>query len=64
LPSVAVVLSNLSELYQLKIPDKNKSIGYAKETIETLKSFATETYMTQQYLERAQEILRYWKKVE
>ncbi|VAV83825.1 TPR-repeat-containing protein? [hydrothermal vent metagenome] len=64
LPDLAMTLRNLSIFYLQISPDNKKSIRYAKETIETLKSFATETYMTQQYLERAQEILKYWKKVE
>ncbi len=61
LPDLAMTLSNFSIFYLQNITDKEKSIGYAKETIKMLKRFAAETYMTQQYLNAAHQVLKAWE---
>jgi len=60
LPDVAMTLINLSIFYQKCQPDKDVSVQYAMEALKILTPFLGKAPYTQQYAQRARQVLQDW----
>ncbi|MDE2216744.1 MAG: tetratricopeptide repeat protein, partial [Planctomycetota bacterium] len=60
LPNVAMTLINLSIFYQKGQPDKDVSVQYAMEALKILTPFLEGAPYTQQYAQRARQVLQDW----
>ena len=60
LPDVAMTLINLSFFYQKCQPDKDVSVQYAMEALKILTPFLKGAPYTQQYAQRARQVLQVW----